>query len=47
MKTLDRYVIRNFLTAVIVWFIILMSLRVVTDLFGEARRDSDDMTDGW
>ena len=33
MKTLDRYVIRNFLTAVIVWFIILMSLRVVTDLF--------------
>ncbi len=22
-------------------------IRVVTDLFGEARRDSDDMTDGW
>jgi len=33
MKTLDRYVIRNFLYSAILWFIVLMSLRIVADLF--------------
>lgn len=29
------------------YYIYFDDIRVVTDLFGEARRDSDDMTDGW
>ncbi len=33
MRTLDRYIVRNFLFAALLWFVVLMSLRVVTDLF--------------
>ncbi len=33
MKTLDRYIVRNFLSAAILWFLILMSLRGVIDMF--------------
>ena len=33
MKTLDRYIIRNFLVAALLSFLVLMSLRVVIDLF--------------
>lgn len=33
MKTLDRYIVRTFLMSVMLWFVVLMSLRVVTDLF--------------
>lgn len=33
MRTLDRYVLRNFLSAALVWFVVLMSLRIVVDLF--------------
>lgn len=33
MKTLDRYIVRNFLTSAVLWFVVLMSLRIVTDLF--------------
>ncbi len=29
------------------YYLYFDDIRVVTDLFGEARRDSDDMTDGW
>lgn len=32
MTTLDRYVIRNFFMAVLLWFIVLMSVRVMADL---------------
>ncbi len=30
---LDRYIVRNFLVSALMWFIVLMSLRVVVDLF--------------
>ncbi len=33
MKTLDRYILRNFLTSWALWFIVFMLLRVMTDLF--------------
>jgi hypothetical protein len=33
MRTLDRYIVRNFLSSALLWFVILMALRVVTDLF--------------
>ena len=33
MKTLDRYIVRGFLTSALLWFVVLMSLRVVVDLF--------------
>ena len=33
MKTLDRYIVRNFLSSALLWFLILMALRIVTDLF--------------
>ena len=33
MKTLDRYIIRNFLSSAILWFVVLLSLRAVADLF--------------
>ncbi len=33
MRTLDRYVVRNFLLAALLWFLVLMSMRVVVDLF--------------
>ena len=33
MRTLDRYIIRNFLVAALLSFLVLMSLRVVIDLF--------------
>ena len=33
MRTLDRYIVRNFLTSAVLWFVILMALRIVTDLF--------------
>jgi lipopolysaccharide export LptBFGC system permease protein LptF len=33
MRTLDRYIIRNFLFAAMLWFVVLMSLRTVIDLF--------------
>lgn len=29
------------------YYLYFDDIRVVTDLFGEARRDADDMTDGW
>ena len=29
------------------YYLYLDDIRVVTDLFGEARRDADDMSDGW
>ncbi len=29
------------------YYMYIDDIRVVTDLFGEARRDADDMTDGW
>ncbi|MFW6133666.1 MAG: LptF/LptG family permease [Planctomycetota bacterium] len=33
MKMLDRYIVRSFLAATALWFVALMSLRVVADLF--------------
>jgi lipopolysaccharide export LptBFGC system permease protein LptF len=33
MKTLDRYIVRNFLYSVALWFVVLMAMRIVTDLF--------------
>lgn len=33
MKILDRYIIRNFLTSALVWFVVFMSLRTLADLF--------------
>jgi hypothetical protein len=33
MKTLDRYVIRNFLLSALLWFLVLMAIRIVADLF--------------
>ncbi|MFP4053373.1 MAG: LptF/LptG family permease [Phycisphaerae bacterium] len=33
MRTLDRYVVRSFLLAALLWFLVLMSMRVVVDLF--------------
>jgi lipopolysaccharide export LptBFGC system permease protein LptF len=33
MKILDRYVVRHFLVSAGLWFVVLMALRVVTDLF--------------
>ncbi len=33
MKILDRYVMRNFIEAVLLSFVVLMALRIVTDLF--------------
>jgi len=33
MKTLDRYIVRNFVFAVVLWFAILLSLRVIGDMF--------------
>ncbi len=33
MKTLDRYIVRNFLTSALVWFVVFMALRTVSDLF--------------
>lgn len=33
MKMLDRYILRTFLMSALMWFIVLMSLRIVVDLF--------------
>ena len=33
MKTLDRYIVRNFLVSTALWFAVMMSLRIVVDLF--------------
>ncbi|MCE5326570.1 MAG: LptF/LptG family permease [Planctomycetaceae bacterium] len=33
MKILDRYIVRTFLTTTFMWFIVLMSLRIMLDLF--------------
>ncbi len=33
MKTLDRYIVRNFLISAALWFAIMMALRIVVDLF--------------
>jgi lipopolysaccharide export LptBFGC system permease protein LptF len=33
MKTLDRYILRNFLSSAALWFVAFMSLRTVADLF--------------
>lgn len=33
MKTLDRYVIRSFLYSAVLWFVVIMALRTVIDLF--------------
>jgi lipopolysaccharide export LptBFGC system permease protein LptF len=33
MKMLDRYILRSFLMSALMWFVILMSLRIVVDLF--------------
>ena len=33
MRTLDRYVVRSFLVALLLWLVVMVSLRAVTDLF--------------
>jgi lipopolysaccharide export LptBFGC system permease protein LptF len=33
MRLLDRYVIRNFLYAALLWFLVMMSLRIIVDMF--------------
>ncbi|MBL7132562.1 MAG: LptF/LptG family permease [Phycisphaerae bacterium] len=33
MKTLDRYIVGNFLISTALWFVVMMSLRIVVDLF--------------
>ncbi len=33
MKTIDRYVVRSFLFSVLMWFFVMMSMRIVIDLF--------------
>ncbi|MFB3894132.1 MAG: LptF/LptG family permease [Phycisphaerae bacterium] len=33
MRILDRYILRNFLYSTVVWFVVLISLRIVVDLF--------------
>ena len=42
IKTLDRYIIRSFLTSALLWFIIFMLLRVVVDMF----INMDEFTEG-
>jgi len=47
IKTLDRYIVRNFLTSVALWFLILMALRIVVDLFvnmDEYVKDAEGVT---
>ncbi len=52
MKTLDRYVVRNFLFSVVLWLAVLMSIRIVADLFvnmdefTKSRRDAPPRTFG-
>jgi hypothetical protein len=33
MRILDRYIIRSFLYSAVLWFVVLMAMRIVTDLF--------------
>ncbi len=33
MRTLDRYVVRSFLFSAVLWFVVLMALRIITDMF--------------
>ncbi len=33
MKIIDRYIVRNFLVSTLLWFVVMMSMRVVIDLF--------------
>jgi lipopolysaccharide export LptBFGC system permease protein LptF len=33
MKILDRYIVRNFLCSAAMWFVVLMAMRIVADLF--------------
>ncbi|MFA6134514.1 MAG: LptF/LptG family permease [Phycisphaerae bacterium] len=33
MRTLDRYIVRSFLYSALLWLVVLMSLRIVVDLF--------------
>ncbi|GAG53299.1 unnamed protein product, partial [marine sediment metagenome] len=33
MKILDRYILRNFLTSAVTWFVVFMLMRMVADLF--------------
>ena len=33
VKTLDRYIVRTFLHSLLMWFIVMMTLRVVVDMF--------------
>ncbi len=42
MKTLDRYIIRNFLGSVGLWFFVLIALRIVADVF----ISMDEFTEG-
>jgi len=42
MKTLDRYILRSFLFSALLWFLVLMSLRIVVDLFV----NMDEFTEG-
>lgn len=42
MRTLDRYVLKSFIYSAVLWFVVLMSLRVVADLFV----NMDEFTEG-
>ena len=42
MKTLDRYIIRNFMSSVGLWFFVLIALRIVADVFISV----DEFTEG-
>ncbi len=41
IKTLDRYIVRTFLHSLLMWFIVMMVLRIVVDLF----RQMDEFTE--
>jgi lipopolysaccharide export LptBFGC system permease protein LptF len=44
MKTLDRYIIRNFLSAALVWFLAFMVLRIIVDMFFNMGQFAELMT---
>lgn len=44
MKTLDRYIIHNFLSAAFVWFLAFMAMRIIVDMFFNMGQFAELMT---
>ena len=47
MKTLDRYILWSFITAVLLWLVVLLSLRVVVDLFVKLDEFAEESESAW